>query len=318
MRLVNKPGSAAATIRSRSRSRLRARTREAIHGYIFMSPAILGLLIFLLGPIVVSLYLSFTRYDLLTSAEWIGFENYVTMFKDPLFWQALKVSAIYSVASVPLGLALALVAAVLLDQKLRGIAIFRSIYYLPTVISGVGVAMLWRWMFNSQYGVINVLLGYVGINGPSWITDERWALPALIVASLWGIGGTMLIFLAGLQGIPGELYEAAEIDGAGRLRQFLAITLPMISHVTFFNLVLGIIGALQNFTDAFVMTGGGPNNATLYLTLYLYRNAFQYLNMGFASAVAWVLFLIVLALTLAVFRSSPLWVFYENEQRRSA
>ncbi|MBC8161189.1 MAG: sugar ABC transporter permease, partial [Roseiflexaceae bacterium] len=184
-----------------------------------------------------------------------------------------------------------------------------------TVISGVGVAMLWRWMFNSQYGVINVLLGYVGIDGPSWITDERSALPALIVASLWSIGGTMLIFLAGLQSIPGELYEAAEIDGAGRFRQFTAITLPMISHVTFFNLVLGIIGALQNFTDAFVITGGGPNNATLFLTLYLYRNAFQYLNMGFASAIAWVLFLIVLALTLAVFRSSPMWVYYENERR---
>ena len=316
MGVVHKQDSAA-QLRDAPRSRLRARTREAIHGYIFMLPAILGLLIFMLGPIVVSLYLSFTRYDLLTEPEWIGLGNYATLFKDPLFWQALRVSAIYSVASVPLGLALALVAAVLVNQKLRGITIFRSIYYLPTVISGVGVAMLWRWMFNSEYGVINVLLSYVGIDGPAWITDERWALPALIVASLWGIGGTMLIFLAGLQGIPAELYEAAEIDGAGRLRQFRSITLPMISHVTFFNLVLGIIGALQNFTDAFVMTGGGPNNATLFLTLYLYRNAFLYLNMGFASAVAWMLFLIVLVLTLAVFRSSPLWVYYETERRNA-
>jgi multiple sugar transport system permease protein len=176
--------------------------------------------------------------------------------------------------------------------------------------------MLWRWMFNGEYGMINAMLGSAGIDGPSWTTDERWALPALIIASLWGIGGTMLIFLAGLQGIPGELYEAAEIDGAGRFRQFRAITVPLISHVTFFNLVLGIIGALQNFTDAFVITGGGPNNATLFLTVYLYRNAFQYLNMGYASALAWVLFLIVLVMTLAVFRSSPLWVYYENEQRR--
>lgn len=315
MKLANRPSGAAAQVGSAPRRRLSARTREAIHGYIFMLPAILGLLIFMLGPIVVSLYLSFTRYDLLTSPEWIGLENYATLFKDPLFWQALRVSAIYSLVSVPLGLACALVAAVLLNQKMRGITVFRSIYYLPTVISGVGVAMLWRWMFNFQYGVINVLLSYVGIRGPAWITDERWALPALIVSSLWGIGGTMLIFLAGLQGIPSELYEAAEIDGAGRLRQFRAITLPLISHVTFFNLVLGIIGALQNFTDAFVMTGGGPNNSTLFLTLYLYRNAFQYLNMGFASAVAWVLFLIVLILTLVVFRSSPLWVYYETERR---
>jgi multiple sugar transport system permease protein len=318
MGLVNRSGEAVAPARSQARGLQRMRAREAIHGYIFMLPAILGLLIFLLGPIVVSLYLSFTRYDLLTPPQWIGLGNYQTLFKDPLFWQSLRVSALYSVISVPLGLAFSLLAAVLLDQKMRGIAIFRSIYYLPTVISGVGVAMLWRWMFNSQYGVINVLLGKLGIDGPSWITDERWALPALIFASLWGIGGTMLIFLAGLQGIPTELYEAAEIDGAGRFRQFLAITVPMLSHVTFFNLVLGIIGALQNFTDAFVMTGGGPNNATLFLTLYLYRNAFLYLNMGFASAVAWVLFLIVLMLTLAVFRSSPLWVFYETEQRRPA
>ncbi|MBC8074711.1 MAG: sugar ABC transporter permease [Chloroflexales bacterium] len=283
-----------------------------------MMPAILGLLFFLLGPIVVSLYLSFTSYDLLTEPEWIGLGNYATMFGDKLFWQALRVSAIYAVVSVPLGLLLSLLAAVLLNQKLRGITVFRSIYYLPTVISGVGVAMLWRWMFNSEYGVINVLLASVGIDGPAWITDESWALPALIVASLWSIGGTMLIFLAGLQGIPAELYEAAEIDGAGPFHQFRSITLPLLSHVTFFNLVLGIIGALQSFTDAYVMTGGGPNNATLSLTLYLYRNAFRYLNMGFASAVAWVLFVIVLVLTLLVFRSSPLWVYYETEQRRSS
>lgn len=292
-----------------------ARRREALQGYVFMLPAILGLLIFLIGPIIVSLYLSFTDYNLLSPPAWIGADNYTELMQEDLFWQALRVSAAYAIVSVPLGLVLSLVAAVLLDQKLRGIAVFRSLYYLPTVISGVGVAMLWRWMFNSQYGVINVLLGYIGIDGPSWITDERWALPGLILASLWGIGGTMLIFLAGLQSIPTGLYEAAEIDGAGRFRQFRAITIPLISHVTFFNLVLGIIGALQNFTDAFVITGGGPNNATLFLTLYLYRNAFLYLNMGFASAVAWVLFLIVLALTLVVFRSSPMWVYYETERR---
>lgn len=314
MGLMKRSKSMPAPARAPSRSLRHGRTREAIHAYVFMLPTIIGLLVFLIGPIVVSLYLSFTNYDLLSQAQWIGLGNYTELFQDDLFWQALRVSAIYSVVSVPLGLMLALFAAVLLNQKMRGITVFRSIYYLPTVISGVGVAMLWRWMFNGQYGIINALLGYAGIAGPSWITDERWALPALIIASLWGIGGTMLIFLAGLQGIPAELYEAAEIDGAGRFRQFRAITVPLISHVTFFNLVLGIIGALQNFTDAFVITGGGPNNATLFLTVYLYRNAFQYLNMGYASAVAWVLFLIVLVLTLAVFRSSPLWVYYETER----
>lgn len=307
-----------APARSPSRGLRNARRREALYGYIFMLPAIIGLLVFLIGPILVSLYLSFTNYNVISEARWIGVDNYVTLFQDGLFWQALRVSAIYSIVSVPLGLMLSLFAAVLLNQKMRGITIFRSIYYLPTVISGVGVAMLWRWMFNGEYGMINALLGYVGIDGPSWITNQRWALPALIIASLWGIGGTMLIFLAGLQGIPTELYEAAEIDGAGPIRQFRSITVPLISHVTFFNLVLGIIGALQSFTDAYVITGGGPNNATLFLTVYLYRNAFLYLNMGYASAVAWVLFLIVLVLTLVVFRSSPLWVYYETEQRRGS
>lgn len=287
-------------------------SREALHGYVFMSPAILGLLIFTLGPIIVSLLLSFTDYNIITDPEWVGLENYATMFGERLFWQALRVSAIYSVVSVPLGLGLALGLAVLLNHAMRGILIFRSIYYMPTVISGVGVAMLWRWLFNAEFGVINVLLGKVGIEGPAWLLDANWALPALIITSLWGIGGTTLIFLAGLQAIPQELYEAAEIDGAGIWSQFRSITLPLISNVTFFNLVLGIIGALQVFTDAFVITRGGPNHATLFLSVYLYQHAFQYLNMGYASAIAWFMFLVVMLLTVLVFKSSPLWVYYES------
>jgi len=296
------------------RSTSRKRRSEAIHAYIFMSPAILGLLLFTLGPMAASLLLSFTEYNIITDPEWIGIDNYVELFNDRLFWQSLRVSAIYSIVSVPLGLSVALALAILLNHKMRGMLIFRSVYYLPTVISGVGVAMLWRWLFNGDFGLINVLLRRVGIQGPNWLFDANWALAALIIASLWGIGGTMLIFLAGLQGIPQELYEAAEIDGAGRWRQFRSITLPMISHVTFFNLVLGVIGALQVFTDAYVMTGGGPNNATLFLSVYLYRHAFQFLHFGYAAAVAWILFLIVLALTLLVFKSSPLWVYYESER----
>jgi multiple sugar transport system permease protein len=280
-----------------------------------MSPAILGLLLFTLGPVVASLFLSFTEYNILTPPTWIGLQNYTEMFQDPLFWQSLKVSAIYSVISVPLGLTLALGLAVLLNHKMRSTMLFRSIYYLPTVISGVGVAMLWRWLFNAEFGIINVLLDSVGIRGPAWLVDQKWALPALIITSLWGIGGTTLIFLAGLQGISQELYEAAEIDGASRWSQFRSITLPLISNVTFFNLVLGIIGALQVFTDAFVITRGGPNHATLFLSVYLYQHAFLYLNMGYASALAWVMFLIVLLLTVLVFRSSPLWVYYESERQ---
>jgi multiple sugar transport system permease protein len=290
-------------------------TREAFHAYVFMAPAILGLLLFTLGPVIASLFLSFTEYNILTAPEWIGLANYAEMFSERLFWQAVRVSAIYSVVSVPLGLTLALGLAVLLNHKMRGTMLFRSIYYLPTVISGVGVAMLWRWLFNAEFGIINVLLGRVGIEGPAWLLDANWALPALIITSLWGIGGTTLIFLAGLQGIPQELYEAAEIDGAGRWSQFRSITLPLLSNVTFFNLVLGIIGALQVFTDAFVITRGGPNHATLFLSVYLYQHGFQYLNMGYAAAIAWFMFLVVMVLTLLVFKSSPLWVYYESERQ---
>lgn len=277
-----------------------------------MSPAILGLLIFTLGPIIASLLLSFTDYNIISDPEWVGLKNYVDMFEERLFWQALRVSAIYSIVSVPLGLTLSLGLAVLLNHAMRGISIFRSIYYMPTVISGVGVAMLWRWLFNAEFGVINVLLDGIGIEGPAWLLDANWALPALIITSLWGIGGTTLIFLAGLQAIPEELYEAAEIDGAGLWSRFWSVTLPLISNVTFFNLVLGIIGALQVFTDAFVITRGGPNHATLFLSVYLYQHAFQYLNMGYASAIAWFMFFVVMLLTVLVFKSSPLWVYYES------
>lgn len=313
---VTPPASGTLGTEARRTPRRRTRwNREAFHGYVFMSPAILGLLIFTLGPIVVSLYLSFTDYNIITDPEWVGLENYATMFQERLFWQALRVSAIYSVVSVPLGLALSLGLAVLLNHGMRGIMFFRSIYYMPTVISGVGVAMLWRWLFNAEFGIINVLLAKVGIQGPAWLIDQNWALSALIITSLWGLGGTTLIFLAGLQGIPQELYEAAEIDGAGHWSQFRSITLPLLSNVTFFNLVLGIIGALQVFTDAFVITRGGPNHATLFLSVYLYQHAFQYLNMGYAAAIAWFMFIIVMLLTLLVFKSSPLWVYYESERQ---
>jgi multiple sugar transport system permease protein len=306
--------SASATVPRRQKSSWRER-REALNAYVFMSPVILGLLIFTLGPIIASLFLSFTNYNLLNDPKWIGVDNYVKMYGERLFWQSLKVSATYSLISVPLGMMLALFLAILLNRKMRGIYTLRSIYYLPTVISGVGVALLWRWIFNGQYGVLNTLLRNIGIKGPNWLLDENWALTALIITSVWGVGGTMLIFLAGLQGIPAEINEAAEIDGAGKWEQFRYITLPMISHVTFFNLVLGIIGALQVFTDAYVITGGGPNNSTLFIAVYLYRHAFQFLNFGYAAALAWVLFLIVMVLTIFVFRSSPLWVFYESERR---
>jgi multiple sugar transport system permease protein len=294
------------------RRRLSGRTREAIECYIFMLPVILGLLLFYLGPMIASLYFSFTDYDMLSAAEWIGFQNYQDLASDDIFWKSLRVTVMYSVVSVPAVLVLALVLALLLNQKFRGVTVFRTVYYLPTVMSGVAVATLWKWIFNTDFGILNLLLDKIGIRGPAWLTDEGWAIWALILTSLWTVGGSMLIFLAGLQSIPGDLYEAAEIDGAGTWSKLRNITIPLLSHVTFFNLVLGIIGALQVFTEAFVLTKGGPNNSTLLLSVYLYRNAFQFLKMGYASAIAWIMFLIVLLLTLAVFKSAPMWVHYQE------
>ena len=289
--------------------RLSTRRREAIACYIFMAPAILGMLLFSIGPMIASFLLSFTQYDMLTAPSWIGTQNYRQLIHDDLFLKSLRITAVYSLVTVPLILVLSFILATMLNQKIRGMSFFRSLYYLPTVMSGVAVAMLWRWMFNKQYGLVNTILGKLGISGPAWFLSETWALPALIVTGLWTFGGTTLIYLAGLQGVPKELYEAAEVDGASRLRQHRHITLPMISNVTFFNLVMGVIGSLQVFAEPYVLTGGGPNNSTLLLPLYLYRNAFQYLKMGYASAIAWVSFVIVLVLTLLVFKSRSLWVY---------
>jgi len=296
------------------RRRISARTREAIECYIFMLPVILGLLLFYLGPMIASFYFSLTDYDMLSSPEWLGLQNYRDLAEDDLFWKSMRVTVMYSTISVPLVLVAALLLALLLNQKFRGVTFFRTIYYLPTVMSGVAIATLWKWIFNTDYGVLNLLLEKIGIRGPSWLTDDDWAIWALILTSLWTVGGSMLIFLAGLQSIPNDLYEAAAIDGAGAWSRFRNITVPMLSHVTFFNLVLGIIGALQVFTEAWVLTEGGPNNSTLLLSVYLYRNAFEFLKMGYASAIAWVMFMIVLLLTLAVFKSAPMWVHYEESR----
>jgi multiple sugar transport system permease protein len=302
------------TLKVRSRRGLSIRGREAIECYLFILPMVLGLLLFYLGPMIASLYFSLTSYNMLTSPEWVGLQNYQDLLADDKFWKSLRVTSIYSGVSVPLVLALALAMALLLNQKFRGVTFFRAVYYLPTVMSGVAVATLWRWIFNTDYGVLNLLLEKIGIRGPAWLSTEEWAMPALILTSLWTAGGSMLIFLAGLQGIPADLYEAAEIDGAGIWNRFRNITLPLLSHVTFFNLVLGIIGALQVFTEAFVLTRGGPNDSTLLLSVYLYRNAFQFLKMGYASAIAWAMFVIVLALTLLVFKSAPMWVHHQETQ----
>jgi multiple sugar transport system permease protein len=300
--------------RQRPQRASRIARHENLMGWLCASPWILGFLIFTLGPMLASIYYSFTEFPLISSPEWIGLENYRLMLSgDKFFFQSLKVTTIYAIVSVPMYLVIGFFLAVLLNQRIRFVALWRTIYYLPAVVSGVAVALLWQWIFNSDFGVANWLLKLIGIQGPSWLLDPHWALPALIIMSLWGVGGGMVIYLAGLQGVPTVLYEAAEIDGANTVQRFVHITLPMVSPVIFFNLVIGIIAALQTFTQAFIMTGGGPRQATYFYMLHLYNNAFQWLKMGYASALAWILFFYILALTLLVFRSSSAWVYYEGE-----
>lgn len=281
--------------------------------WLFISPWIFGFLAFVLGPMVYSGYLSLTNWDLLNPPQFIGWQNYAQMMQDPLFWQALKVTTIYAVVSVPLGLGFALFLAILLNQKVRGLAIFRTILYLPSVVSGVAVAEVFMWVFQPQYGLLNSLLGYFGIQGPGWVSSPTWALPALILMSLWSVGGSMIIFLAGLQNIPLELKEAASLDGANDAKVFWHVTVPMLTPTILFNLILSLIAQFQVFTQAFVMTDGGPLHATLFFVYYLFDQGFKYLNMGYAAALAWVLFFIVLLLTMVIMGSSSKWVFYQGE-----
>jgi len=303
--------------RSAKRRKLsRLAQREELVGYLMAGPWLLGMLWLIFGPFGAAAYLSFTDYDILTRPAWIGLENFDKMLtEDPLFWKSLSVTTIYAVVSIPLQIALGLFLAILLNTNIKGLAWLRTVYYLPAVLSGVAVSFLWIWVFSADWGILNYLLSLIGIDGPNWLTSEDWALTALIVMSLWGVGAGLVIYLAGLQGIPTELYEAAKIDGAARLRSFYHITLPMVSPVILFQLIMGIISALQVFTQGYVMTQGGPNNATLFFILHLYRNAFRFLHMGYASALAWALFVYILALTLVVLRSSNAWVFYSGEIR---
>lgn len=287
--------------------------RRNVAYFVFLSPWLVGFVLWIGGPLIASMYMSLTQYDMLTPPKWIGLDNYVQLFNDDLFWQALKVTCIYTFFGVPLMMVTSLGLAVLLNQKVPGLSIFRTIFYLPTVTTGVAIALLWVWLLQPDFGLINSMLyQFFGIRGPQWLYDEQWVLPALIMKSLWGVGAAMLIYLAGLQSIPTHLYEAAEIDGAHAVRRFWHISLPMLTPVILFNLVMGIIGSFQVFTDAYVMTKGGPNYASYFYVYYLYQNAFQFFRMGFASAQAWILFLIILVFTAITMRSSSLWVYYEG------
>lgn len=298
------------------RRRLRRVVIENAQGWLFASPWVIGFLALFLFPMGWSIVLSLTSYNIINAPRFIGLGNYLEILGDPLILQSLKITTVFALLSVPLNLAVGLGLAILLNQKVRAIAFWRTIYYLPAVLSGVAVSLLWEWLLNGRFGLINyVLFLLFGINGPSWLDDSTTALWAFVIMSTWTVGGAMLINLAALQGVPTALYEAASIDGANAWHRFRHIAVPTISPVIFFNLIIGIIAALQSFTLFFIMTDGGPNNSTLTYMLYLYNQAFQSTRMGYGSAMAWVLFVYLALLTLLVFKSSGKWVYYESTRR---
>jgi multiple sugar transport system permease protein len=288
--------------------------REAIDGMLMASPWIIGFVLFTAGPMLASVYLSMTRWDIISPARFIGFQNYQRMFnQDPLFYQSLSVTARYTFMSVPLHLVLGFILALLLNTNAPGRNFFRAAFYLPSVLPLVASAVLFSWIFNPEFGLLNFALALVGIQGPGWLTSEEWALPAIVIMNLQFIGFTMVIMLAALQRVPKELVEAAQLDGAGSLQVFRHVTLPVVSSVFLLVIIININNSFQTFTQAFVMTGGGPANATLFYMLHLYNNAFSYFRMGYASALAWILFLIIVIFTLMQFRLSRLWVYTEDD-----
>jgi multiple sugar transport system permease protein len=300
--------------RGKKRKLTDAEKREERVGYLFLAPWLLGLAVITIGPMAASLYLSFTDYNLLQPPEWTGLDNYLRMFEDTRLQNSLGVTFLYVFVSVPLQLIAALALALILDRGMRGLSFYRSVYYLPSLLGGsVAIAVLWRQIFGTS-GLINQLLALVGIEGMGWIADPSTALGTLMVLNVWTFGAPMVIFLAGLRQIPSMYYEAAAMDGASKVRQFTTITVPLLTPIIFFNLVLQIIGAFQSFTQAFVVSGGtgGPADSTMFFTLYLYQQGFGNFNMGYASAMAWLLLLIIAAFTFINFIASKWWVFYDD------
>jgi len=285
--------------------------KQYVWAYSFISAPILGFLLFGLIPIVFSMYVSVTKYSGYQAPVMTGTDNYVKLAHDPLFWKTLG-NTLYSLLSIPIGMALSLAIAVALNQKVRGIRFFRTAFFLPTISSVVAMTLLWKWIFNSDYGLLNYLLGFVGITGPAWLSSEAWAMPAMILQGVWGgLGFNMVLYLAALQGVPGSLYEAAEIDGAGGWQKFVRITIPCISPTTLYILITSIIGAMQDFPRFQIMTEGGPNYSTTTIVYYLFQNAFRYMEMGYASAMAWVIGILLMMITLLNFWLSRRWVHYE-------
>ena len=291
------------------------RQREAFYGWLFALPAIIGMVAFDVGPMVASVLIAFTEWNGVTPPQWVGLANYEEiLFRDDLFWLSLRITTVFAFVSIPLNLVTGFLLALLLNQKIRGQALMRTLYYLPSIVPLVAVAALWRWIFLKRFGLLDIGLAMMGVQAPDWLGDPNWVLPAFIVMGLWGVGGGMLINLAGLQAIPTDLYDAASIDGANAFQRLQNVTVPMMTPLILFNLVMGIIGGLQVFVVAFVMTGGGPNNASLFYMLHLYHTAFEYFRLGYGSSLALILFLYIVILSALVFRSSSAWVYYEGSR----
>jgi multiple sugar transport system permease protein len=304
--------------RSLFRVRVKRGSLEAIQFYLFVAPWLVGFLGLTAGPMLYSLFLSFTQFDLFHAPQWVWLGNFRHFLLDPyplsVFWKSLGVTAYFTFLSVPVSIVGSLTLALLLNTKIRGVPIYRTLFYLPSLTPGVASALLWIWIFNSRFGLANALLRSLGLSPLNWLTDPYLVIPSFVLMGLWGLGGnTMIIFLAGLQGVPEHLYEAAEIDGANWWRRFWAVTIPQISPTMFFNLVLGIIGSFQVFSSAYMMTGGGPEYATYFMVYYIYEEAFRALHMGRGAALAWILFGVLLVFTLLQFRLSRFWVYYEGE-----
>jgi multiple sugar transport system permease protein len=293
------------------------RAREARAFYLCIALWGIGFLVFTAGPILASIYYSFTSFDIVSAPVFVGLQNFRDVFSDPLFYKSMANTLYFVVLVVPLTMILSFALALLLNQKVRALPVFRTVFYIPSIVPFVASAILWMWLLQPQYGLINSIIEYFGLNGPTWLASETWAKPALVIMLLWGSGSTMLIYLAGLQGVPESLLEAAEIDGANTWQRFVHITLPMLTPTIFFTLTMGIISAFQVFSIVYVMTSGmgGPQNATLVYLLYMFRQAFVFFRMGYASAMALILFVIVLLVTIVQFALAPIWVYYEVERR---
>ncbi|MCU9613091.1 sugar ABC transporter permease [Caldibacillus lycopersici] len=294
----------------------KAAKKEQRWFYIFIAPWLIGFIGFTLGPMIASFVLSFTDWDLFTAPNFVGLENYITLFQDDVFWKVVYNTFFFTIISVPLSIILSLGMAYLLAQKIRGIKFFRTVFYLPVLVPVVASSMIFKWILAPDTGVINRFLSIFGVDGPAWLLDPTWVKFSFIFLAIWGVGGNMVLLLAAIQGVPEELYESAEMDGASKFRKFFHITIPIISPVIFFNLVMGLIGSLQAFTQIYILTGGGPNNSSNMIVPYLFSNAFEYYKMGYASSIAWVLFIIIMVFTLIIFKSSSIWVYYESEVKK--